>query len=80
MVGLFPNLYRPMASHGPPRTTANAMQTLGRVQSTMPKVMQSLEPQFEHVGVERTGVTAHQGRRAHTSRQALVASTARQAM
>ena len=67
MVGLFPNLYRPMASSAPPRTTAYAMQSLGRVQSTMPEIMQSLEPQFERVGVERTGDTAHQATRALAS-------------
>ena len=51
MVELFPNLYRPASTtRHPPHETAHAIETVGRVQTTLPAMMHFLEPQFEGVG------------------------------
>jgi hypothetical protein len=79
---------QPPATNRPPRTTAHAIETVGRVQTTLPAVMQSLEPRFGGVSRGQAGVAVpHQATRGPlvvpsnaTPRPALVAATARQAM
>ena len=89
MMELFPNLYRSApATNRPPRTTAHAIETVGRVQTTLPAVMQSLEPRFRGVTRGQAGVAVpHQATRGPlvissnaTPRPALVAATIGQAM
>ena len=89
MVELFPSLYRPApATSHPPHTTAHAVETISRVQTTLPAVMQSLEPRFGGAVRGHTRLTApippHQATRGTimvpNSGPALVAATARQAM
>lgn len=86
---LFPSLYRPApATNCPPCTTAHAIETVGHVQTTLPAVMQSLDPQFGGVGRGQAGVAVpHQATIGPlvipsnaTPRPALVAATARQTM